>query len=60
MLQAVVAKLSCSEPVVGRDGSDLLLRNFEGRVFRYPDPDGTVGSTLEKLGTATTAVMPHM
>jgi lysine 2,3-aminomutase len=25
--------------VVGRDGDDLVLRNFEGRVFRYPDPD---------------------
>lgn len=26
------------ETVVGRDGSDLLLKNFEGRTFRYPDP----------------------
>jgi lysine 2,3-aminomutase len=24
--------------VVGRDGDELLLRNFEGGVFRYPDP----------------------
>lgn len=24
--------------VVGREGDDLLLRNFEGGVFRYPDP----------------------
>ena len=24
--------------VVGRDGNDLLLRNYEGREFRYPDP----------------------
>jgi lysine 2,3-aminomutase len=24
--------------LVGRDGDDLLLRNFEGRVFRYHDP----------------------
>lgn len=24
--------------VIGRDGDDLLLRNFEGRTFRYPDP----------------------
>jgi lysine 2,3-aminomutase len=31
------------DPVVGRDGIDLLLRNFEGKVFRYPDPDGTLG-----------------
>jgi lysine 2,3-aminomutase len=26
------------DAIVGRDGGDLLLRNFEGRVFRYPDP----------------------
>lgn len=24
--------------VVGREGDDLLLRNFEGKTFRYPDP----------------------
>ncbi|MBU0638321.1 MAG: KamA family radical SAM protein [Planctomycetota bacterium] len=24
--------------VVGREGDDLLLRNHEGQVFRYPDP----------------------
>jgi lysine 2,3-aminomutase len=24
--------------VVGRDGGDLLLRNFEGNIYRYPDP----------------------
>lgn len=27
------------ESVVGRDGDDLLLRNFEGGVWRYPDPE---------------------
>ncbi len=26
------------EYVVGRDGDDLLIRNYEGKVFRYPDP----------------------
>ncbi|MBN1422527.1 MAG: KamA family radical SAM protein [Planctomycetes bacterium] len=26
------------EAVLGRDGGDLLLRNYEGQVFRYPDP----------------------
>ena len=25
------------ETVVGRDGNDLLLRNYEGKVYRYPD-----------------------
>ena len=26
------------EYFAGRDGSDLLLRNFEGQLYRYPDP----------------------
>ena len=25
------------EYVVGRDGEDLVLRNYQGRIFRYPD-----------------------
>lgn len=29
--------------VAGRDGDDLLLTNFEGNLYRYPDPSGTVG-----------------
>jgi lysine 2,3-aminomutase len=24
--------------ITGRDGNDLLLRNFEGQNYRYPDP----------------------
>ncbi len=31
------------DPVVGREGDDLMLRNFEGKVFRYPDPGGKLG-----------------
>ena len=30
--------------VVGRDGDDLVLRNFEGRIFRYRDPLGAGSS----------------
>jgi lysine 2,3-aminomutase len=26
------------EYVVGRDGDDLILRNYEGKTYRYPDP----------------------
>ena len=26
------------EYAIGREGDDLLLRNYEGKVFRYPDP----------------------
>jgi lysine 2,3-aminomutase len=25
------------ETVVGREGNDLLLRNYEGKIYRYPD-----------------------
>lgn len=32
------------DPVAGRDGDDLLLTNFEGGVYRYPDPGGGLGS----------------
>jgi lysine 2,3-aminomutase len=30
--------------VVGREGDDLILRNFEGKTYRYTDPGGTVGA----------------
>jgi lysine 2,3-aminomutase len=36
------------DQVVGRDGDDLLLRNFEGKVYRYPDPGGMLGSDKQK------------
>jgi lysine 2,3-aminomutase len=35
--------LIAPDSIVGRDGDDLLLRNFEGKVYRYPDPAGTLG-----------------
>jgi len=35
--------------VVGRDGADLLLTNFEGGEYRYPDPEGKVGLVQNKL-----------
>jgi lysine 2,3-aminomutase len=34
--------------VMGREESDLLLRNYEGRVFRYPDPGGRVGAAKQR------------
>jgi lysine 2,3-aminomutase len=30
--------------VVGRDGDDLVLTNFENKLYRYPDPGGRLGS----------------
>jgi lysine 2,3-aminomutase len=35
--------------VVGREGDDLLLTNFEGGTYRYPDPQGTLGATQNLL-----------
>jgi len=32
------------DSIAGRDGDDLLLRNFEGGIFRYPDPFGALGA----------------
>ena len=31
------------DPVMGREGDFLLLKNFEGKTFKYPDPNGTLG-----------------
>lgn len=36
------------DSIVGRDNDDLLLTNFEGGVYRYPDPGGKAG--LDKTG----------
>jgi lysine 2,3-aminomutase len=36
--------------VLGRDGNDLLLGNYEGRVYRYPDPGGTLGLDKQECG----------
>lgn len=33
------------EYVAGRDGDFLLLRNYEGGLYRYPDPGGSVGAS---------------
>ncbi|HEX7390322.1 MAG TPA: KamA family radical SAM protein [Acidiphilium sp.] len=35
--------------VVGREGDDLLLTNFEGGTYRYPDPGGRVGAAENLL-----------
>ena len=43
------------DPVVGRDGDDLLLRNFEGGIFRYPDPGGRLGADRDAGGNGEAA-----
>jgi len=35
--------------ILGRDGDDLLLTNFEGGSYRYPDPRGKVGLAQQAL-----------
>ena len=37
------------DSVVGRDKNDLLLKNFEGKVYRYPDPGGSLGQGKARL-----------
>jgi len=32
------------ESIVGRDGDDLLIRNYQRGVYRYPDPGSRIGS----------------
>jgi lysine 2,3-aminomutase len=30
--------------IVGRDGDNLLVRNFEDKIFSFPDPGGKLGA----------------
>lgn len=30
--------------ILGRDGDDLLLKNYDGHMYRYPDPGGELAS----------------
>ena len=45
--------------VVGRDGDDLLLTNFEGGIYRYPDPLGNTGHAQDALRAAGHALKPE-
>ncbi len=40
------------EYVVGRDGDDLLIRNYEGKIFRYPDPQPVLADRLPNLSSS--------
>jgi lysine 2,3-aminomutase len=35
------------EYVIGCDQDDLLIRNYKGNTYRYPDPGGTVGRKVQ-------------
>ena len=41
--------LMAPNAIVGRDGDDLVLRNFEDKFYRYPDPDGSLGRDIARL-----------
>jgi lysine 2,3-aminomutase len=43
--------------VVGRQGEDLILRNYEGREYRYPDPLGAEAEIATETGTKTDAAL---
>jgi lysine 2,3-aminomutase len=45
--------------VAGRDGDDLILRNYEGRLFRYPDPGGRLGADKNGWALERMAGGPH-
>jgi lysine 2,3-aminomutase len=34
--------------IVGRQGNDLLLKNYEGHTYRYPDPGGKLGHAISE------------
>jgi lysine 2,3-aminomutase len=38
--------------VVGREGDDLLLTNYAGGLYRYPDPEGALGCDKVRPGRA--------
>ncbi|MBL0318843.1 MAG: KamA family radical SAM protein [Alphaproteobacteria bacterium] len=35
--------------ILGRAGDDLLLTNFEGGTYRYPDPQGVIGTSQSAM-----------
>jgi lysine 2,3-aminomutase len=37
------------EYFVERDGDDVVLRNYENKLFRYSDPDGQLGREMEQF-----------
>ena len=37
-----------SDPIQSREGDDLLLENYQGKIFRYPDPGGSIDSCRRK------------
>jgi lysine 2,3-aminomutase len=42
------------EYIIGRDGDDLLIRNYAGEIYRYHDPDGQLGRNQSILSAGLT------
>lgn len=36
--------------LAGRDGDDVLLRNYENKIYRYHDSEGQIGRAHELDG----------
>jgi lysine 2,3-aminomutase len=45
--------------LLGRDGDDILIRNFEGDTYRYHDPGGSVGKPENALREQGFALNPN-
>jgi lysine 2,3-aminomutase len=45
--------------IAGRDGDDLLLTNFEGGAYRYPDPGGVTGTAESIHGAHGLSSRPY-
>ncbi len=45
--------------VLGRDGDDLILTNFEGGTYRYPDPLGNTGTAQDALRASGHRLKPE-
>lgn len=41
------------EYLIGREGDDVMLRNFEGKIFRYPDPQLETSANGERKAAPT-------
>ncbi|MBZ0217001.1 MAG: KamA family radical SAM protein [Fimbriimonadaceae bacterium] len=48
------------EYLVGRDGDDVLIRNFEGGIYRYPDPGGTTGADRKPTPDQIASARPEI
>ena len=46
------------ESVVGREGNDLLIKNYAGHIYRYPDPGGCPDQ-IDRMNPENGTRYPH-